>query len=416
MRGWPVRHPARYNGCLAWSQVGVNTHEKDISVGFLRRILIGQPQALAPAGAQANQNVPSSPSVTTHARGVQLQTALATFGIHAQVTSALEGPVVTQYAIALGEGVRMAKVMTLLPDLARVMAVDGLRMSVIPSTSLLGVEVPNEHRRSIDFSEVIGPAYLAAPGHLVAVVGVGTAGETIYADLASMPNLLMAGATGSGKSVSLHGMLCSLLTRYIPSSHHRDDGQLELVLIDLKRSELALYKGSRYLCCPPVSTHEEARDILLAVREIIDERYELFEKEEVQNFEEFHRAQRRNHMPRTLVVIDELADLLSVNDRGKTSKALQRVVQVGRAAGIHVIAATQRPSYDVVSGIIKANFPARMSFRLASKADSQVILGMSGGEALLGNGDGLFLPSGTKPIRFQSAFVSAEMVRTIARR
>jgi S-DNA-T family DNA segregation ATPase FtsK/SpoIIIE len=296
-----------------------------------------------------------------------------------------------------------------MPDLARIAGDENIKLISPIGKGLVGIEVPREQRDLVEFGEILDRDSLSAP--LSTVIGVGMDGDTVTADLSKMPHLLVAGATGSGKSVFINTVLCSILALRTPD-------EVRMVLIDPKQVELSVYEGVPHLVRPIVTDPAEAGRALQAVVAEMDSRYQMLSQYGVRNVAEFNAGVdsgriNRERLPLWLVVIDELADLMMVAKR-EVESSIVRITQLARAAGIHLIVATQRPSVDVITGLIKANMPSRLAFAVSSKTDSRVILDQMGAEVLTGFGDGLFVPQGArKPIRIQGAFISSETVEGI---
>jgi len=338
-----------------------------------------------------------------------LENIFKEFNIKAEVVGVRQGPSVECYEIKLGRGVRLKALESLMPDLTRIAGDEHIRLISPIGKGLVGIEVPRENRELIEFGAIYDTEILTAP--LSTIIGVGMDGKTVTADLSKMPHLLVAGATGSGKSVFINTVLCSILSTETP-----DD--VRMVLIDPKQVELNVYEGVPHLVRPIVTDPAEAGRALQSVVAEMDSRYKLLSNYGVRNVAEFNAGVdsgriNREKLPLWLVVIDELADLMMVAKR-EVESSIVRLTQLARAAGIHLIVATQRPSVDVITGLIKANMPSRLAFAVASKTDSRVILDEMGAEALIGFGDGLFVPQGArKPIRIQGAFISSEEVEGI---
>jgi len=331
------------------------------------------------------------------------------FGLAAEIVGVRQGPAVECYEIKLGRGVKLKSLETLMPDLARIVGDENIKLISPIGKGLVGIEVPREQRDVVEFDAILDRDSLSAP--LSTVIGVGMDGEAISADLSKMPHLLVAGATGSGKSVFINTVLCSILALRTPD-------EVRMVLIDPKQVELNVYSGVPHLIRPIVTDPTEAGEALQDVVEEMDNRYQLMSKYGARSVAEFNAgvdAGSIDHerLPLWLVVIDELADLMMVAKR-EVESSIVRITQLARAAGIHLIVATQRPSVDVITGLIKANMPSRLAFAVSSKTDSRVVLDQMGAEMLTGYGDGLFVPQGArKPIRIQGAFISSEEVEGI---
>ncbi|HHX43712.1 MAG TPA: DNA translocase FtsK, partial [Chloroflexi bacterium] len=354
-----------------------------------------------------------------------IEDTLEAFGIPARVAEWHRGPVVTQFGVEPGyiertdrEGnlrrykVRVSKILSLTNDLALALAATQIRIEApVPGRALVGIEVPNEHKavvglRGVLESETFGK--MRAP--LRIALGRGVSGEAVVADLASMPHLLLAGATGSGKSVCLNAIIASLLFFNTPE-------QLRLLLIDPKRVEMTKYNGIPHLLSPVVVDIEKVIVALRWVTREMDRRYALFAEVGARNIEAYNRiagSKALEPMPMVVVVIDELADLMLVAP-DDVERTICRLAQMARATGIHLVIATQRPSVDVVTGLIKANFPARVSFAVTSQVDSRVILDTPGAEKLLGRGDMLYMaPDSPQLQRIQGCFVSDKELEALA--
>lgn len=340
---------------------------------------------------------------------------LAEFGVEAKIVEVFIGPVVTLFSIELAPGIKAVRVINLSEDIARSMEAFSVRISSIPGKNLLGVEIANAKRQMVYFKEGISSeVYSNFEGNLPLYLGCNIYGEHEVFDLSTMPHLLVAGTTGSGKSVGIHTMLLSLL-------YQRSYEEFKLILIDPKKLELTPYEDIPYLLFPVVT---EAKDAIRAVKWAVHEmesRYKAMSKIGVRNITSYNLKiqdlnsdmpidERYERFSYIVVVIDEMADLMLL--AGKEFEIyVQRLAQMGRAAGLHMIIATQRPSVDVITGTIKANFPTRISFKLSTKLDSRTILGdMSGAEQLLGSGDMLYLGNNGKLKRIHGSFVSEEDV------
>ncbi|MCA6070941.1 MAG: DNA translocase FtsK [Endomicrobium sp.] len=347
-----------------------------------------------------------------------LRTTLADFDIIAEVKDIIPGPVVTRYDLVLAPGIRIQTVSSIVDNLSLAMRATSIRVVSIPEKAAVGIEVPNPSSIVVGLRGVLkSRSFENSRSLLTLALGKTTDGLGYVTNLASMPHLLIAGATGSGKSVGIHTIILSILYKARPD-------EVKFMLIDPKRVEMPIYKDIPHLYNPCVSAADA--DIIINPREaaaalkklvaVMDERYTKFAKDAVRNIEDYN-----NKMTETggekefyiVVIIDELADLMLVVQK-EIEDSIQRLAQMARAVGIHLILATQRPSVNVITGIIKANFPARLSFQTTSKIDSRVILDMLGAESLMGKGDMLFLPSGeAKPVRLQGAFVSLKEAEKI---
>jgi len=362
-----------------------------------------------------------------------LEIKLKEFGVEVIVESVHPGPVITRFEIQPAAGVKVSRISNLAKDLARSLAVISVRVvEVIPGKTTVGIEIPNEDRQIVRFSEVLSSApYDDAKSPVTIALGHDIGGKPVIADLAKMPHLLVAGTTGSGKSVGVNAMILSILFKSTPED-------ARLIMIDPKMLELSIYEGIPHLLCPVVTDMKEAANALRWSVAEMERRYKLMAAMGVRNLAGFNRKvkeaeeagapltdplYRRESMedeapllkklPTIVVVVDEFADMMMIVGK-KVEELIARIAQKARAAGIHLILATQRPSVDVITGLIKANIPTRMAFQVSSKIDSRTILDQGGAEQLLGHGDMLYLPPGTGlPIRVHGAFVSDEEVHRV---
>ncbi len=337
-----------------------------------------------------------------------IESTLQQFGVDAKVIGVNPGPAVTQYEVQPGAGVQVKRITALQNDLSLTLAAAPLRIEApIPGKSAVGIEVPNKAASLVTIREVIETAAFREGSNVLALgLGNDVSGQSIVADLTRMPHLLIAGATGQGKSVCINALITSLLFQVTPD-------HMRLLLIDPKRVELTGYNGLPHLALPVlVESHQAAAALRWAVAEM-DRRYKLFSSEGVRNIAAYNdkaAAKLARHLPYVVIVIDELADLMMVA-AGEIEELICRIAQLARAVGIHLIIATQRPSTDIITGLIKANIPSRIAFAVGSQVDSRVILDTSGAEKLLGRGDMLYQPvDAGKPTRIQGAFVSDQEV------
>ncbi|WP_449619436.1 DNA translocase FtsK [Robertmurraya sp. Marseille-Q9965] len=349
-----------------------------------------------------------------HANAAKLERTFQSFGVKARVTQVHLGPAVTKYEVHPDVGVKVSKIVSLSDDLALALAAKDIRIEApIPGKSAIGIEVPNSEVAMVSLREVLESKQNDKPdSKLLIGLGRDITGEAVLAELNKMPHLLVAGATGSGKSVCINGIITSILMRAKPH-------EVKLMMIDPKMVELNVYNGIPHLLAPVVTNAKKASQALQKVVSEMERRYELFSHTGTRNIEGYNEFINRHNadaeakqplLPYIVVIVDELADLMMVASND-VEDAITRLAQMARAAGIHLIIATQRPSVDVITGVIKANIPSRIAFAVSSQTDSRTILDMGGAEKLLGRGDMLFLPVGaSKPIRVQGAFLSDEEV------
>lgn len=410
-----------------------------------------QPLFKAPVTGSLPQLGLLDPANETHRKGFSadalealsrlLEHKLKDFNVLAEVTEVYPGPVVTRFEIQPGTGVKVSKITNLAKDIARSLAVISVRVvEVIPGKSVVGIEIPNEDRAIVNFRDVLGSqAYEDAKSPLSLALGHDISGQPVVADLAKMPHLLVAGTTGSGKSVGVNAMLISLLYKSSPKD-------VRLILVDPKMLELSVYEGIPHLLTPVITDMKDAANGLRWCVAEMERRYKLMSALGVRNLAGFNRkvldaieagnpiadplwtvddsfvpsdgvepptAPTLETLPAIVVVIDEFADMIMVVGK-KVEELIARIAQKARAAGIHLILATQRPSVDVITGLIKANVPTRIAFQVSSRVDSRTILDQGGAEQLLGHGDMLYLPPGTGlPVRVHGAFVSDEEVHRV---
>lgn len=365
--------------------------------------------------------------------GHLLEIKLKEFGVEVSVDSIHPGPVITRYEIQPAAGVKVSRIANLAKDLARSLAVTSVRVvEVIPGKTTVGIEIPNEDRQIVRFSEVLStPEYDNAKSPVTLALGHDIGGKPVITDLAKMPHLLVAGTTGSGKSVGVNAMILSILFKSGPED-------AKLIMIDPKMLELSIYEGIPHLLCPVVTDMKDAANALRWSVAEMERRYKLMAKMGVRNLSGFNQkvkdaqdagepladplykresihdeAPLLSKLPTIVVVVDEFADMMMIVGK-KVEELIARIAQKARAAGIHLILATQRPSVDVITGLIKANIPTRMAFQVSSKIDSRTIIDQGGAEQLLGHGDMLYMPPGTSlPIRVHGAFVSDEEVHRV---
>ncbi len=337
-----------------------------------------------------------------------LEETLANFGVSASVVHIERGPAITRYELEPAAGVKVQKFTTLSDDIALAMRATTVRVvAPIPGKNRVGIEVPNADFSTVYLKEVLaGNEFRSSKSKLTLSLGKDIAGKSMVADLAEMPHLLIAGTTGSGKTVCVNGIIMSMIFNASPD-------EVKFVMVDPKMVELAQYNDIPHLLCPVVTDSQKASAALQWVVSEMETRYRALSKEGVRNLQGYNA--RGHKMPYIVVIIDELADLMQVSAKAVES-AITRIAQLSRAVGIHLILATQRPSVDVITGVIKANFPARISFKVASKVDSRTVLDMNGAESLLGKGDMLFIkPGDAKPTRGQCSFVRDEEIHRVIR-
>lgn len=349
-----------------------------------------------------------------HANAAKLERTFQSFGVKARVTQVHLGPAVTKYEVHPDVGVKVSKIVSLSDDLALALAAKDIRMEApIPGKSAIGIEVPNSEVAVVSLREVLEATQNEKPEAKLQIgLGRDITGGAVIAELNKMPHLLVAGATGSGKSVCINGIITSILMRAKPH-------EVKLMMIDPKMVELNVYNGIPHLLAPVVTNPKKASQALQKVVSEMERRYELFSHTGTRNIEGYndhikrHNAEENDKqplLPFIVVIVDELADLMMVAS-SDVEESITRLAQMARAAGIHLIIATQRPSVDVITGVIKANIPSRIAFAVSSSTDSRTILDMGGAEKLLGRGDMLFLPVGaSKPVRVQGAFLSDDEV------
>ena len=343
----------------------------------------------------------------------KLETTLKSFGVDAKVIQISKGPTVTRYELSPSQGVKVSKIVNLADDIALNLAASGIRIEApIPGKAAVGIEVPNKETQSVYMRTLLeSDAFKEHPSKLAFALGQDIAGNPVVTDIAKMPHLLIAGATGSGKSVCINTLITSIL-------YKSDPKDVKLLLVDPKVVELSVYNGIPHLLIPVVTDPKKASSALnWAVREML-QRYNDFAAHGVRDIKGFNKmmedkGDEKGKMPQIVIIIDELADLMMAAP-GEVEDAICRLAQMARAAGMHLIIATQRPSVDVITGVIKANIPSRLAFAVSSGIDSRTILDMVGAEKLLGKGDMLFYPSGqSKPSRLQGAFVTDQEVEAI---
>jgi S-DNA-T family DNA segregation ATPase FtsK/SpoIIIE len=345
-----------------------------------------------------------------------LEKKLEDFGVNGKVVAVSPGPVITTFEYEPAPGVKINRIVNLTDDLALTLRATSIRIvAPVPGKAVIGIEIPNATRQIVKFKElVVSGAFEKSKSNLALCLGKDIVGKPVVAELDKMPHFLVAGATGTGKSVGLNAMICSILYKSTPD-------EVKLLMIDPKRIELSLYDGIPHLITPVVTDVKKATHALFWAVKEMERRYELLSEKKVKNIKQYNQKIDKEEqgtegealkLPFIVIVIDELADLMMVASRD-VEVSLTRLAQMARAAGIHLILATQRPSVDVLTGIIKANFPTRLSFQVSSRTDSRTIIDTNGAENLLGNGDMLLLPPGTSKLqRIHGAYISeAELSR-----
>jgi S-DNA-T family DNA segregation ATPase FtsK/SpoIIIE len=338
-----------------------------------------------------------------------LRRKLQDFEVEGRIVQVSPGPIITSYEFEPAAGVKVSQVVNLADDLALALKAASVRIvGPIPGRGTVAIEVPNDDHATVYLREIfVSPEFAASKGKLPLALGKDVQGQPVVADLTAMPHLLIAGATGSGKSVGLNAMICSILYKATPAD-------VRFLMIDPKRLELSVYQSIPHLLAPVVTDVKEAAARLRWIVGKMDERYKTLQSRQVRNIEGYNRAVGPDdRLPYWVVVVDELADLMMVS-AGDVQTSLVRLAQIARAVGIHLIIATQRPSVDVVTGLIKANFPTRIAFQVASKVDSRTILDGNGAEQLLGRGDMIYVPPGTnKQMRVHGAWVADDEVKAV---
>tara|TARA_B100001063_G_scaffold224794_1_gene233086 strand:+ start:471 stop:2555 length:2085 start_codon:yes stop_codon:yes gene_type:complete len=334
-----------------------------------------------------------------------LEKILMDFGVNGNIKKVSHGPVVTLNEFEPAAGVKVSKIINLSDDIARNTSSESARIATIPGSNTVGIELPNNSRENVYLSEILDNAdFKKRDIKLPIALGKNISGKPIVGDLAAMPHLLIAGTTGSGKSVCINTIILSLLYRHTPD-------RCKFILIDPKMLELSTYEGIPHLLCPVITEAKKAASVLGWVVKEMESRYRLMTKEGVRNIEGYNNKHKLP-MPFIIVVVDEMSDLMLVASK-EIENYIQKLSQMARAAGIHIIMATQRPSVDVITGTIKANFPTRISFQVTSKIDSRTILGEQGAEQLLGKGDMLYMSSANRIVRIHAPFVADSEIEKV---
>ncbi len=334
-----------------------------------------------------------------------LEKILLDFGVNGNIKKVSHGPVVTLNEFEPAAGVKVSKIINLSDDIARNTSSESARIATIPGSNTIGIELPKRSRENVFLSEILNNSdFKKKDIKLPIALGKNISGKPLIGDLSTMPHLLIAGTTGSGKSVCINTIILSLLYRHIPE-------KCKFILIDPKMLELSAYEGIPHLLCPVITEAKKAASVLGWVVKEMESRYRLMTKEGVRNIDGYN-AKHKLPMPYIVVVVDEMSDLMLVAGK-EIENYIQKLSQMARAAGIHIIMATQRPSVDVITGTIKANFPTRISFQVTSKIDSRTILGEQGAEQLLGKGDMLYMSSANRIVRIHAPFVSDNEIEKI---
>jgi len=335
---------------------------------------------------------------------------LADFNVQAEVVEISRGPTVTRYEVRLAPGIKVHKIVSLADNLAMELAAQSVRVEApIPNKSAIGIEVPNKVVRTVFLRELLEKEeFWKNHTKIIFPLGLDVAGQPIYADLTAMPHLLVGGATGSGKSVFLSSFITSLIYKFSPD-------ELRLIVVDPKRVELTLFDGIPHLVEPVV---KEVADVIMVLQKALREmerRYDMFAEAGVRNIAGYNQRFPEKKLPYLVIVVDELADIMLTKQKAQVEAMICRLAQLARATGIHLVVATQRPSVDIITGLIKANFPSRIAFAVSTQIDSRVILDTGGAELLIGSGDMLFAPlDSPKPIRIQAPFISEREMEKVA--
>ncbi len=352
-----------------------------------------------------NKNEKNKPSKINQIDPQFLEKILLDFGVEGKIKKVSHGPVVTLNEFEPAAGIKVSKIINLSEDIARNTSSESARISTIPGRNTIGIELPNSLRENVYLNEILSHNDFSKKEiRLPIALGKNISGSPIISDLASMPHLLIAGTTGSGKSVCINTIILSLLYRHPPD-------KCKFILIDPKMLELSTYEGIPHLLCPVITEAKKAASVLGWVVKEMESRYRLMTKEGVRNIDGYN-SKHKLAMPYIVVIVDEMSDLMLVAGK-EIENYIQKLSQMARAAGIHIIMATQRPSVDVITGTIKANFPTRISFQVTSKIDSRTILGEQGAEQLLGKGDMLYMTAANKMIRIHAPFVSENEIEKI---
>ncbi|MCS6955134.1 MAG: DNA translocase FtsK, partial [Candidatus Calescibacterium sp.] len=338
-----------------------------------------------------------------------LEESLKNFGIQSKVIDVQSGPSITRYELQIEKGVKVSQILRLKNDIALALAAIAVRIEApIPGKSAIGIEVPNDKPIPVYISDILtSEEFIKSHFEIPLALGKDISGNIVISDLTKTPHLLIAGATGSGKTVCINSIVCSMLFKFPPT-------KLQLLLIDPKMVELILYEGIPHII-DIITDVKKAPNALLQMVKLMEDRYKLFSTRKVRNIQEYNSLEDVEKLPYIVIIVDELADLMMTSSNAVESH-IARLTQLARAAGIHLIIATQRPSANVITGVIKANIPSRIAFAVASQVDSRVILDISGAENLIGRGDMLYMPIGsTRPIRAQGCFIGLKEIELIVK-
>lgn len=382
--------------------------EEDQKARLRAQLKEANKQYQAPSVDILHSSISKPDSGDVEANKKLIQTTLEKFGINVTMGKVSVGPTVAQYTLRPEEGVKLARITALQNDLALALAAHPIRIEApIPNTNLVGIEIPNKDVSLVRLRDLLlAPNFKKAPSPLTIVLGKDVSGAPQVGPIESMPHLLIAGATGSGKSIFINTLILSLLYRNSPAV-------VRMILVDPKRVELSLYNGIPHLLTPVITEPDKTVNALKWAVKEMDRRYRLLAESGSRNLSSFNANNPEQAMPAIVIVIDELADLMATHSRD-VEGMIVRLAQMARAIGIHLVLATQRPSVNVITGIIKANVPARIAFNVASQIDSRTILDAAGAEKLLGSGDMLYLPGDrAKPTRLQGGYISEEEVRQV---
>lgn len=333
-----------------------------------------------------------------------IEQKLYNFGVEGKISKVNPGPIITMYEFEPAPGVKINKIVSLSDDLALALKAQSVRVSAIPGRAVIGIEVPNKQRDMVSLREILSSeGFRKSKSKLTLGLGKDISGAPVIADLSKMPHLLVAGATGSGKSVSINSMVMSILYKATPS-------EVKMLMVDPKLLELSSYQEIPHLIAPVITSPKESAEALKKMVFEMERRYRFLAEKGARNIDSFNlQAKEEDHLPYLVIIIDELADLMFTAP-ADVEDSITRLAQMGRAAGIHLVLATQRPSVDVITGIIKANFPARLAFQVSSKVDSRTILDTHGAEQLLGKGDMLLMLPGARIIRVHGALITEEEI------